>query len=179
MPSLTDSSRTPYNPNDEEFIPFKVVYRAVPARDGRRWTAIRDLQKMAEFIEYDLIQAGFNIATPVRFIPQFGGKSARVEITGFTKKLTTEQHPDIQPTTSVYRLSTGVVPGEKTAATSGDPGGGNLSSLQEPTARTENDVLGLITTLDSSSVTIGTKLTLENIDYNGIKYGRGARTFPS
>jgi hypothetical protein len=178
MPALTVNSRSPYNPNDEVHIPFKAVYRVVPIQDGRRWTTIRDLEKMADFIEYDLTQAGFNIAIPVRAIPQFGGKTARIEITGFTTKVTVEQHPITKPTSAVNRMSTGVVPGEHTGTVSGDPGGGNLAESQEPTARTENDVLGLKLALDAASTTIGTRLTLENMDYNGIKYGRGARTFP-
>lgn len=178
MPALSDNSRSAYNPEENAHIPFKVVYRAVPAQNGRRWTTIRDLEKKANFVEYDLTQAGFNIATPVRFIPQFGGKTARIEVTGFTTATSLENRPNVPATDTVNRMATGVVPGEKTALTSGDPGGGNLSLGQEPTAQIDSDVLALLDALDAASSTIQT-LTLDSLEYNGIKFGRRARTFPN
>lgn len=180
MPALSDNSRANYNPNERTFYPFKAVYRVSVGHDGRRWTVIRTLEKIANFVEADLINAGWNIATPVRFVPQFGMKPARIEITGFTSYVSFR---DVPNTNAVNRMSTGVVQGENTDVTTGQPGGGNLSLGQEPTPRVENDVTGMIITLEADSTILGGstayEVELEYMEYNGIKYGRDGRTFPT
>jgi hypothetical protein len=181
MTNLSDSTRAQRNETMTYHVPFKAYLRVVPDKDGRRWTSVRDLQKLAQFIEDELVASGWNIATPVAATTQFGDSTARITLIGFVA-YDADARLNIPPTDSVNLIHSGTVPGEKTAPISGDPGGGNLGLSQDPTASVDAEVALLIADLEgatSGSAYIGTVALIEVIEYNSVVYGRGGRSLPA
>ena len=100
MPLLSNNAGANNSrPSLNTHIPFRASFRFVPAENGRRWTKIRDLQKIANSLELDLEESGLNVAQSVRAIPEFGGQTARLELEGFVQS-TVESDPP-QPATSL------------------------------------------------------------------------------
>ena len=182
MPNLSTS---PFQPSagagqNETFVPFVAHIRVVPSLGtGKRWSLFRNLEKTALRVEEDLIDANFNIASPVAFTPQFGDFGARLTIVGFVEKtrLTDERFVEA-PTTNIDLIHSGTDVGEKTALVDGNRGG-SLSEAQDPTLTVEAEVAELRLLLAASS----TQFVLNDvthIEYNGIKYGLkkiGGRSF--
>src|SRR6185369_6275301 len=98
--STTPLPLNPFAFQANVFFPFTVYLRVVAAVDGRRDTMLIDLAKKARFIEYELVNSGWNIARPVAFKPRFGDRSALITITGFIERPTT-QDPNVPATTPV------------------------------------------------------------------------------
>ncbi len=173
-----------FGPRDTQ-IPFTVTCRIVTAESGgRRMTTQRSGQMTANMVQSDLIDAGWNIATPVAYVPAFGSSTARITLNGFFVRDVggTDQTDDLSvfvPTEPVTKIASGTVPGEKTSIITGDGGGGNLSYGQEPVAQTNTLVYELINSLQMDSSLIGTVAIIEKIDLMGVKYGKDARSFPN
>lgn len=164
------------HPNSTIEIPFKVFLRFVPNTDGRRFTKIRDMEKIAAIIEDELLDSGMNLATPVAFTLQFGQHTGRFTVVGFWPKALSRGNA--AATSAVNIITDGTVPGERTHAESGDVGGGNLSYGQDVTTSVNNEVVNFIIELKARSATLNSRTEIEFIDYNGIKFGRNAQTFP-
>jgi len=174
----TLNSGNTLHPNGTSFVPFRVYLREVPTESGgRRWVTIRDLQKTAHIIETELVAAGWNIATPVPFKPQFGQKPAEITLNGFVAR-PDEEYPVEHQTTTVEVIHSGTVPGERTALTAVQPGGGSLSYGQEPSDNVENLAFAIMNSLIIDSTFIGESATIEKIEVNGIMFGYGSRTMP-
>lgn len=166
------------NPNTTSFVPFRAYLREVPVEGGgRRWTQIRDLQKTAHIIETELVAAGWNIARPVAFKPQFGNKTAEIVLNGFVGRPDADYPVEAQ-TTTVNIIHTGTVPGEKTALVTKDPGSGNLSYGQEPSDNVESLAFAIQNALTLDSTYIGESAIIERLEVNGIMFGLNARTMP-
>lgn len=162
-------------------IPFVVHLRIAPAGDGRRGVRVRDMQSTARMIEDDLTDAGWNIATPVAFKPQFGQSSAEINLVGFFERDEAGSEPsdvpNFAPVTDVQVIADGTVPGEKTALVTGNVGG-SLSWGQDTVSMLDTLVSDLKTALTVDSAIIGEVATFERIEIMGVKYGRGGRSFP-
>ena len=154
-------------------VPFKVFARIVPANDGRRFTKVRDSEKIASFIESDLQEAGFNIAIPVAYTPQMGQNPARVTIVGMLAVYRSE-HPILPPTTDSTVIHSGTVPGEKTAKVTG-PMGGSLSWGQEPIDEINDGVKWLKENLEAASSHLN---DIYRIEYSGVRFGEEFKSFP-
>lgn len=172
-----------FGPRDTA-VPFETTLRVVPAESqGRRMVSVRSGQLTAKMIEDDLVNAGWNIATPVTYVPAYGNNTAKVKVRGFVSRDVggTDQTDDVevfQPASQIYRFANGTVPGEGTSQIAGYTGGGNLSFGQEPSAETDTQVYNLITSLGIASSLIGTVAIIEKVELAGVKYGKGARSFP-
>lgn len=183
MPKLSTSpdQPTPGAAQDEEFIPFVAHIRVVPdLTTGKRWVLIRNLEKIALRVERDLLAAGFNIATPVAFTPQFGDYGARLTVVGFVEKSRINDGRQNQPpTTNIDEIHSGTDPGERTALIDGNKGG-SLSAGQDPTSVVDAEVTELRALLDAASTHYNLD-DIVHIEYNGVKYGvkkQGGRSFP-
>lgn len=173
-----DPNVTPYDTQ----MPFTAYIRVVPfSGQGRRLANVRDLQNIARMIQVDLVNAGWNIATPVAFTPQFGHETARITLVGFIKRdeggTDPSDVPNFVPTTDVQIFNTGTVPGEKTSLISGNVGG-SLSWGQDTSPTLDVLVSDLKNALISDSSVIGESATIDRIDLMGVTYGKGGRSFP-
>ena len=104
MPKLstTTTQVTPRAAQDEIHIPYVIHIRIVPdLAQGKRWSHFRNLEKKALRVEQDLLAAGFNIATPVAFTPQFGDFGARLTIIGFDQLSASSDGDNAAPTTDI------------------------------------------------------------------------------
>ncbi len=163
-------------------IPFTAYLRVVPADgDGRRMVKVRDQQLTAKLIEDDLVDAGWNIATPVAFKPQFGAKQAEIIVEGFFERDEVGSEPsdvpNFQPVTDTAVITAGTVPGEKTAVVEGNVGG-SLSWGQDTTTQLDTLCDDLRTALTIDSDQIGEVALIERIRIMGVDYGAGGRSFP-
>jgi hypothetical protein len=176
---MTDQFTPGLNENsDRKHVPFKAFALLVPShKDGKRFVYYRDMEKAANIIEADLINAGINIAQPVAFTPQFGQTPARVTIYGFIE-IDRTRSPNSPPTTYPHLIHSGTDPGQKTSVVSG-PTGGSVSWGQSVHERIDEEVAWLKNALESASERIS---SIFFIDYNGVKYGaefkRRYRSFP-
>lgn len=175
------STPSPTSARDSIHIPFVAHVRLVPNRaSGKRVEMIRNLEKKALRAETDLINAGFNIATPIAFTPQIGDYEARLTIVGFVQKSrTSDTRTNVAPTTDVNIIHSGTNPDEKTSVLQVNQGG-SLSYGQDTTATVDFEVMEL-----RANLALGTDEFSEqdiiSIEYNGVKYGtkkQGARSFP-
>ncbi len=177
MPNLSTS---PFQPSagagqNETFVPFVAHIRVVPnLGTGKRWSLFRNLEKTALRVEEDLIDANFNIASPVAFTPQFGDFGARLTVVGFVGKtrLISSSSDDERlvepPTTNIDLIHSGTDVGEQTALIDGNRGG-SLSEAQDPTTTVEEEVAELRILLAAASDQFGIN-DVVHIEYNGIKY---------
>jgi len=182
MPRYSTSSDQPIPgaAQDETFVPFVAHIRVVPdLATGKRLSYYRNLEKTALRVEDDLVDAGFNIATPIAFTPQFGDFGARLTIIGFTEKSRVTDNRQVEsPTTSIDLIHSGTDPNEKTALIDGNKGG-SLAAGQDPTNTVEMEVSELRMNLAAAS----TQFQIDDvihIEYNGVKYGlkkQGGRSF--
>jgi hypothetical protein len=168
-PRVVDGSAT------VKYVPFRVFAKIVPDKMGRRMVRFRDLQKLASFIETDIIDnvSEVNIAEPVAFTPQFGNRAARATIVGFMA-VDSDSYPNIPPTSLAKIIHSGTIPGEATSVQTG-PTGGSTSWGQEVETVIDDQVRYLKATLEAASQWLDTIFFME---YNGVKYGNGHRTFP-
>lgn len=154
-------------------VPFRVYAKITPSHvTGKRMVYMRDGQKIASFIETDLKASGFNIAEPVAFTNQIGQNPARVTIIGFWP-IDRTVSPNTSPTTAVHLIHSGTDPGEKTAVMSASVGG-STSWGQDVLDRVDDEALVLKKALETSS----DLLDVYFMDYNGVKYGNGHRSWP-
>lgn len=179
--STSPSQPAPTAARDSIHIPFVVQSRIIPdLATGKRWSLYRNLEKLALRVETKLKNAGFNIATPVAFTPQFGDRTARLTIVGFVEKSRlTDLRTNESPTTDIRVINSGVDVGEKTTIFKINKGG-SLSEAQDPTTTVDNEVLALITAIVNSGALTADQII--SVEYNGVKYGTkkwGGRSFPS
>jgi hypothetical protein len=188
MPNLstTPTQVSPSAAQNEVFIPFVARVRVVPdLATGKRWSYFRNLEKIALRTENDLVAAGFNIATPVAFTPQFGDFEAHLTIVGFVEKQRISANPttdpdrlNAAPTTNIDEIHSGTDPDEKTAVINGNKGG-SLSAGQDPTSVVEAEIVELRALLAASTNQFDEHHVI-HIEYNGVKYGLkkiGGRSF--
>lgn len=173
-----DPNVTPY----DNQMPFKAFLRVVPySGGGRRLAGVRDLQNTARMVENDLVAAGWNIARPVAFTPQFGHETARITVVGFIQRdeigSEPEDTPNFAPTTDVQVFNSGTVPGEKTGLVTGNVGG-SLSWAQDTVAKLDTLVSDIKNALTLDSSVIGEVATIDKIELMGVTYGMGGRSFP-
>lgn len=164
----------------EAHIPFVAHVRVVPdLATGKRWSLYRNLEKVSIRVEDDLLDAGFNIATPIAFTPQFGDYGARLTIVGFVEKSRLTDSRKIEaPTTNIDLIHSGTDPDEKTALIDGNRGG-SLSEAQDPTATVEAETAELRALLAAATTQFDLN-DVTHIEYNGVKYGLkkiGGRSF--
>ena len=165
---------------DRKHIQFKVYAKVVPShKDGKRGVYMRNLERIANFVEDDLEGTGlFTLASPVAFTPQVGLSPARLRIYGFIDVDRTIS-PNNSPTTQKSVIHSGTDPGQATSVQTG-PSGGSVSFGQDVKARIDSEVYWLKSTLESSSEWLLTGIFF--IEYNGVKYGseykRKFRSFP-
>jgi hypothetical protein len=179
-------------PQETAYPPFIVYARVVPViASGRRREFVHDLEKKAQMIETALVKAGFNLAIPVAFTPNFRQSPSRVTIVGFDK-VSTEAggsfplDPNVPPVTPTHSIiHSGTVEGEKTSV---------LKSVQgiqtygdNPTAANQLSVKALKSAIEAAVATITPtppSFKIFYIDYNGVKYGqlppkKGFFSFPT
>lgn len=174
-------------PGGTKFIPFKVYVEVFPTlANGRRFEYVRDLQKIAQFVEEDLQDSDFNIALPVAYTPQFAQSPPRITIDGYDEfSGAVSNDPPVDQSTQPTIIHSGTVPGEKTAARAKPPSGGDLASGQDPTATTDARVSALKIDVETALTSaLGADVfRVFFIEYNGVKYGslppkKAFRSFP-
>lgn len=184
MPLYSTSTSKPsfMGPVHTKHEPFIVYAKVVPSRGyGRRFEYYRSLERLALKVEDELMDAGFNIATPVAWTPQFGNAPARLTIVGFVSRadsatLTTDDNvPPLTP--GVEIIHSGTVDGEFTDVMT--PVNGTQTWGDEPTSVNRSRVSALKSAIEVAS----TGIDIIYIDYNGVKYGqlpnkKGFRSFP-
>lgn len=182
MPNLstTPTQPSPGAAQEDVYIPFIAHIRVVPdLATGKRWSLIRNLEKIALRVENDLVGAGFNIATPVPYTVQFGDFAARLTIVGFvSKSVVTDGRRTSPPTTNIDLIHSGTDPNEKTGLIDGNRGG-TLSEGQDPLPIIDTEVAELRAALDAAS-TLFDLDDIIHVEYNGVKYGlkkQGGRSF--
>ena len=182
--STSSDQPTPGAAQVETHVPFTAHVRVVPdLATSKRVSLWRNLEKVANRVEDDLLAAGFNIATPVAFTPQLGDFGARLTVVGFVEKSrlapTAGDDRKVEaPTTNVDYIHSGTDPEEKTALVDGNRGG-SLAAAQDPTDVVNSEVAELRTLLEASSVQFQLH-EVTHIEYNGIKFGLkkiGGRSF--
>lgn len=165
-------------------VPYTVWIRVFPKLGtGKRFTYIRDLEKLAQIAEEFLSEStsfgDLNIARPVAGTVQFGDNFARLTIVGFNEV----SRSNAAPTTNIKQIHSGTDQGERTALISGSAGG-SLSAGQDTTATIDAEVKTLrddIYTRLSGKLPGFVKRDIIAIEYNGVKYGvrkQGGRSFP-
>lgn len=157
-----------------KYVPFKLFAKIVPDKLGRRWVRVRDLQKLASFIETDIIDNidEINLAEPVAFTPQYGNNPGRVTVIGFMA-VDSDQYPNESPTTQARIIHSGTIMGQKTQVVSG-PTGGSTSWGQDIKEAVRTQVKFLKNTIESAVDGIN----IYFIEYNGVKFGNGHMSFP-
>jgi len=171
-----------------KFVPFKVYVEIFPTlANGRRVKYVRDLQKIAQFVEEDLQDSDFNIALPVAYTPQFAQSPPRITIDGYDdfSGQSVSNDPPVDQSTQPTIIHSGTIPGERTEAQIKPPSGGDLSRGQDPTVTTDSRVSDLKTSIESVlTAALGTgAFRIFFIEYNGVKYGslppkKAFRSFP-
>lgn len=160
-------------PQGVKHHPFVAYIRVVPERgDGRRFVYYRDQEKIANRVEMDLLNADFNIATPVAWTPQFQNAPARLTIVGFVEKAdqgsfestAPDNRPPVVPEVKI--IHSGTVDGEKTSVMT--PIQGTQSWGDTPTAQNMADVADLKSALEAASPGI----EVMYIQYQGVRYGQ-------
>lgn len=180
--STTPDQVAPDSAQDEIFVPFVARVRVVPnLGTGKRTTYFRNLEKIALRTEQDLLDAGFNIATPVAFTPQFGDYEAHLTIVGFYEySRISDGRFNQAPTTDIEVIHSGTDVDEKTSKVSVNRGG-SLSEAQDTTSTVNSEVVALRSLL-AASTTQFVETDVIHIEYNGVKYGLkkiGGRSFQS
>lgn len=173
---------SPTAARDAVHVPFVARIRLVPKRGtGKRFDVWRNLEKSALRAEMALVAAGWNIATPVAFTPQFGDFEAHLTIVGFRQKSrVADDREVIAPTTDVTEIHSGTDPGEKTSTVEVNKGG-SLSKGQDTVITVDDEVRELVNSLGSATSIFGVT-DIIHVEYNGVKYGvkkLGGRSFPS
>jgi hypothetical protein len=174
-----------------KFVPFTVYVKVVPARAGKRWEYMRDLQKMAVLVFDKLITLeGFQFATPgggqaqqmgdiqrrgalgsfangTAVTPQFGQTPAQLKIAGFY--LSTASN--LQQYANTQRISAGVVySGPDSHSNDGMP----VATINNE-AKTVRDTLR---TAIAEALPAGTVFSIFKLDYSGVVYGDRGFHFP-
>lgn len=185
------STRKPnqMGPVSDKQVPFTVfahypssVVESVGFR--RRFEVYRDLEKGSIRIEDALLDAGFNIATPVAFTFQMAQIPARYTIVGYASEadlLGTAAgdpvvDPGLEPDSKL--IHSGTIDGEKTAVT--EPFQGNQGWGDDPTDTNRSYALTLKSAMESAVP----NLRIFYMEINGVKYGQipnrhGFQSFPS
>ncbi len=181
MPRLSNDPLNTFNQraSNEKFMPFTAYGRLVPTiRENRRDELIGAMRTLSRKIEDDLQTAGMtdysstahatiNVAAPIATTPQFGNFTARATITGFFKT----SNPNVMPTTDKTVI---------TQETAGNPTGtmtgpSNSSILADGDTTTVADTAA--TAIKDALEAASTELEIYRLDYNGVIYGEGGRTF--
>lgn len=165
-------------PTHGNFVPFIVYARIVPvvARDPHReyW---HDMEKKAQAIEDALLNADFNIATPVAYTPSFRQAPARVTIVGFYDNSMNPSNPTFVPAEPLVPTATiihsGTVEGEKTERMV--PINGTQTWGDNPTAMNMAITKALKADIEAVVAAIPLKTWAFNIfymDVASVKYGQ-------
>ena len=178
MALLSSSSQRPLlsGPQAIKHTQFVAYAKVIPDLGfGRRVEMWRDLEKKAQMVEEDLQDAGFNLALPVAFSPQFQQVPARLTIYGFIAN-TNENVAPITPSATV--IHSGTIEGEKTAILT--PPQGDQNRDDKPTATTLTSVAELKNALELASP----GLDIFYLSFNGVRFGqqpnrKGFLSFPT
>lgn len=179
MPLYSSSTRRPnlMGPVHDKQVPF-IAYANYPSSVveslgfRRRFEVFRDLEKGSIVIETALLDAGFNIATPVAFTIQMAQTPARYTIVGFASEVdllggTTGDpvvDPGVEPNTQITH--SGTIDGEKTSLMT--PPQGHQTWGDTPTDTNRNYAFTLKSALESAV----SGLRIFYLDINGVKYGQ-------
>lgn len=175
MTLLSTDPRTPglgVRDNERKFIQFKVFGRILPTQAfGRRLELRRDMEKVAQFIEESLLDAGFNLAEPVAATPQIGQAPARVTIYGFIEHLDANEPASTREVKIIHSggaaaETTSAGPFSRTAVVTGRPNGDRV--LNSPTSATITRVAELRNAIE---LLVGSLMSVFMIEYNGFKFG--------
>jgi len=185
------STRKPnqMGPVGDKQVPF-IVYAHYPSSVvstvgfRRRFEVYRDLEKGSIIVEDALLDAGFNIATPIAFTLQMAQAPARFTIVGFASEAdllgTAAGDPTVdgglKPET--WLIHSGTIDGEKTEVK--QPPQGNQSWGDDPTDTNR----AYVATLKSALEAAAPGLNIFYMEVNGVKYGQipnrhGFQSFPS
>jgi hypothetical protein len=164
-----------YAAGSTKHVPFKVYLRYVPYASGRRWEGIRDKQKVVNSIESELVDAEWEISTPISMVP---GLRGYITIVG-TYPLSRDTNPNVDPLTEASRIHPGS-DGEATSVHEGhaDVNGG-LTDDRVPTTDFLTEMEDFKAALESASPTLAASTRIEKIEFEGIRFGKGGRTFPT
>lgn len=182
--STSPDQPSPRGAQVETHVPFVAHVRIVPdLATGKRWSYVRNMEKISIRVEDDLLAADMNIATPIAFTNQFGDYGSRLTIIGFVEKSrlapTAGDDRKVEaPTTNIDLIHSGTDPDEKTALVNVNRGG-SLSEAQDPTAAVETETAELRALLAGSTTQFDLN-DITHIEYNGVKYGMkkiGGRSF--
>lgn len=156
-------------------IPFKVYLRYAQYASGRRWEGIRDKQKVANSIEDELVDAGWEISTPISVVP---GNRGYITIVG-TYPLGRDTNPNEDPLSQASRIHPGS-DGDPTSVMEGHAAvNGGLTDDRTPTTDFLTEMENFKAALEMASPTLAASTTIEKIEFEGIRFGKQGRTFPT
>lgn len=177
MTLYSTSTRQPdgRGPAGTKHISFKARFKVLPDQAfGRRMEYVRDLEKIAQFAEEELIEnedsstsVTFKIARPVAYKPQIGQVPAHIEIYGFVNNDDTPNDPPLTPLSLIH---SGTAPGEKTSVIEGTASG-DISTGQEPKSQFEMRAAEIRDTLENILSTIDKIENIFFLEVSGVKFG--------
>lgn len=144
----------------------------------KRFEAVRHMEKIGHRLENNLkdhVRLNIN-SGPLALNLNFAQKVCKITVVGDYRK-----YENPMTTSNVSIIHSGTDIGESTAAISGNLGGSlsqgqnTITAFDDEVAEFLND-FGNIIGLNSTGLTIS---NLYYLNYGGVKYGRGGRTFPS
>ena len=174
MPLYSSSTRKPnqMGPVHDKQIPFVAHFAVVPDTGfGRRMEYYRALETIAVKAETALLDATFNIATPVAWTPQMGQAPARLTVVGFAGEedllggTTGDPAVDAPVNPGVEIIHSGTVDGEQTEVKT--PPQGTQTWGDTPSDTNQSYVVTLKSALETT-----TGLTVTYLELNGVKYGQ-------
>ncbi len=183
--NLSDSVGQPgINPNlgSVQSVPFTAYVEVLsPPEFTKRQEFNRFYERMSLKIE-DGLKDVSNIEAPnnIQWTLDFAQKTARATIHGYYFRHVT-LNPNVAPTTNVRVIHSGTDIGESTG-THNINYGGSLSFGQDTIAALDTEVTAFLSDLATGISANSTGLTQADVYYvvfNGVRYGRGGRTFPT
>lgn len=181
--SLTNfpEDRLPYAFGTSKHVPFKAYLRYIPYPSGRKWEVLRDKQKMVRRLESDMLSNGWNIATPISYDLNFPGF---ITVIGFYE-LDRNTSPNYDPLTEASRIHPGSN-GDPASVVTGHAGvSGGLTDDRRITNGSTGDegdfaseVAAFYLDLYNAVGAVSSKISVQKVEYNGIRFGKNAPTLP-
>lgn len=181
--SLTNfpEDRLPYAFGTKKHVPFKAYLRYPPYPSGRKWEVLRDKQKIVRRLENEMVNNGWNIATPISYDL---GLSGLITVIGFYE-LDRDTNPNYDPLTQASRIHPGSN-GDPTSIVTGHAGvSGGLTDdrrITNGSTGDEGDFASEVSTfyLDLSNAVgaVSSNILIQKVEYNGIRFGKSSPTLP-